>query len=129
MSNGQVLSERPLAAAPGTTIQVFYLDDEGREQRCLVQTTESRETVLGRAKLMRQAIEAYYATLGGELISAQLMLECPTHIEEADCGAPAVRASHLRLVASHGKRIISADARLLAESAGIDPAAVYGSGP
>lgn len=112
----------------GTTLRVIYLDAYGAEHSAVHQTTEPASAFMQRAKEIRQAIECYYTMLGCELLSVQLMLENTTHAE--DCREPVVeKRSFLRLAAVNGKRIISPDARLLAESAGLDAEAIFGEGP
>lgn len=120
----------PLQAA-GTTFRTIYLDAEGLEQHAVYRTSAIPDlTDPAKAHLYRQAIETYYRTIGCELLSAQVMIEQATYVEDT---RPAMMAcgrrdrGFLRLAASHGKRIYSEDVWTLARSIGKTPDQVFGS--
>lgn len=117
------------ARAPGCTVRTTYLDEHGEEHHAVHHMTQGTAEMQRRGVDVRAAAQCYYHMLGYELLSVQLMMEHATQIEEAVVMLEPKRQARLRLVASGGKRLISDEARHLAESAGIDPDTMFGSTP
>lgn len=114
-----------LAPRIGSTLKLIYLDALGHQHESTLHTTQCLAEFTSRSAAVRAAVEGYFSALGEELLSVQVMVESVGYAEQA---APE-RPRHLRLVASGGQRVLSEDARQLAESAGLDIDAVYGKKP
>lgn len=66
-----------LSYAPdeGVTVRLLFLDPEGKEQQDLMHSTITAQEMGITREARREAISAYYAAMGCELMSVTLILE------------------------------------------------------
>jgi hypothetical protein len=112
---------RSAAPQPGVRLKALILDEAGREHCTITTTTIPAEVFEARAKQVRAAIENFYSDLGYLLISLtrELEQEPVVFLAPPTAAEPDHPRTHLRLVAAGGRRVLSGDARILMESAGL----------
>lgn len=59
-------------------VRVYYLTHQGVPQQAIISSTQSNGSFAPKQELLRQAVEAYFAVMGGTVLSVQLEIVSPS---------------------------------------------------
>lgn len=132
--NGEsATSEASFPSSQGVTLRALCIDEFGVEVVTVSHTTMSPRLFQEKGAVIRQAVDAFYSSLGMQMLSLTQEFEAEVVVISQEAEQAPAEKRHLRLVCDNGKRIMSPDVACLMRSAGMTEAEarcrLYGEKP